>query len=141
MGLSKHWATDKKKEAGIVISFGDNGFGKNMLFNISRMNRTNKTYSKKLAEVFESHKRELQLEILPEEIAEDLMLDVFVSSIINSMQNIPLSDVTGNEKDKGIADDTIENRKAVMKNLPDLYDELQARAKSIVSFRGSNAKN
>ena len=47
MGLSKHWATDKKKEAGIVISFGDNGFGENMLFNISRMNRTNKTYSKK----------------------------------------------------------------------------------------------
>jgi DNA-directed RNA polymerase specialized sigma subunit len=105
------------------------------------MNRTNKTYSKKLAEVFESHKRELQLEILPEEIAEDLILDVFVSSIINSMQNIPLADVTGNEKDKGIADDTIENRKAVMKNLPDLYDELQVRAKSIVSFRGSNAKN
>lgn len=136
MSLRNQFETNKSKESdGVAIVFGQNSDGTNPTFIISRMSRANQKYTKTLEAVTRPYRRQMDLGTLSNDIAEKLFLEVFVKTILKDWQNISLSDVTGNADDEGYAPFTIENATKLMTALPELYDDLQAQAKSAALFK------
>jgi len=138
MSLRKQFATDKAKEsAGIGIEFGANEDGSVPKFFISRMGKSNKRYQKALEAATRPHRRAIELGTLANDVAERLFMGVFVDSVMVSpgWENVKLSDVTGDDADEGFAPFNKENAVKLFANLPELYDDLQEKAKSAALFR------
>lgn len=136
MSLSKQFETNKAKEVeGVALQYGENSDGTIPTFWLSRMSRANQQYTKTLETVTRPYRRQMDLGTLANDTAEKLFLEVFVKTILKGWDNIKLSDVTGDENDEGFAPFNFENAIKLMKRLPELYDDLQAQAKSAALFK------
>lgn len=129
MSIFDDFETNKEKEQqGVAIEYSANKDGTVPTFFVSRMSRTNKKYVKSLEQNSKPYRRQIELETLKPEVAEKVNIQVFVDSILNGWQNI---------QDKNGA--VIEYSKAaaieLFKKLPDLYDDLAARAAKASTFR------
>lgn len=136
MSLRKQFETNTAKEVdGVAIEFGENDDGTRPTFWISRMSRANQQYTKTLETVTRPYRRQMDLGTLANDVAEKLFLEVFVKTILKGWDNVKLSDVTGDSNDEGFAPFNVENATKLMKGLPELYDDLQAQAKSAALFK------
>lgn len=136
MSLRKQFETNESKEIeGVALQYGENADGTVPSFWISRMSRANTAYTKTLEKVTRPYRRAMDMGTLANDVAEKLFLEVFCKTVLKGWENIPLSDVTGNEEDEGFAPFTIENAMALMKALPELYDDLQNQARSAALFK------
>lgn len=136
MSLKDQFATNAAKEAeGVQVQYGANDDGSIPSFTLSRMAKSNKKYSKALEAATRPYRRQIELGTMNNDVAERLFMGVFVDTVLKSWDNIKLSDVTGNESDNGFAPLTKENAISLFNNLPEMYEDLQEKAKSASLFR------
>jgi len=132
MSLFKQFGIDPEKIAnGVEVKFGKNDDKTIPTFYVSRAHASNKEYKKDGEVAFRPYRRQIELKTLSEDIAEDVMLDLFVSSVLKGWANVQDEDGTS-------LSFTAENAKYILKALPDLYDELQAAANDASLFRVAN---
>jgi len=129
MSLFDQFETDNTKETeGVEVVYAPNKDGTVPTFTLSRMGKSNKKYSKLLDKSSKPYARQLQLGTLAEETAETLFMTVFAKTVLKGWANVRGKD----GKDLAF---TVENVIMVMKALPDLYDDLQDKARSAALFR------
>lgn len=128
MSLFKQYETDKVKETKGVRHVLAIENGKEVAVIIARMSKSNPHYQSALARITKPHTRQLQLKTLSEETMEAFLLEAFAETILLGWENMP--DKAGN-----ILQYSKENVIEQMTALPDLYDELNAKANDISLFR------
>lgn len=133
MSLFKQYATNQTKEqTGVAIEFGTNEDGTVPTFYLSRMAKANKRYSKAMELKFRPHQRAIQSKTLSDDLANRLMLEVFVESVITGYENI--------QDENGKAITTNEGVIDLFTKLPDLHAELEENAKDISLFRDEDVE-
>lgn len=130
-GLHKQFKTDPVKESeGVEIEFEDaqNEDESIPTFTLSRMGKSNKAYSKALDAATRPYRRQIELNTMKNDVAEELFLTVFINTVLKGWKNV--QDEAGNaiaySKDAA---------KTLLTDLPDLYEFLQAEAKLAANFR------
>lgn len=146
MSLSREYKTDSEKEvAGVPVEVGQNDDGSIPTFVLARASKTNKAYQAALTKAAAPFQRQIQLKIDVSVQLEKAFMDVFCDTVLRGWSNVLMSDVTGNESDKGFADFSKQNATLLFKRLPDLYDYLQEQSNSASLFldatREESAKN
>lgn len=128
MSIFKQFGTDKKLEQdGVLVEYPANEDGSIPSFRLARMCRSNKRYMKAVEAATRPHKRAIELGTIKPETAEEVFLDVFVGTILLGWDNI--QDNTWLE-----IPFSKEAAKNLLKELPDLYDDLQEKAKNMSLF-------
>lgn len=129
MSLFDQFQTDQTKEIeGVPVKYAPNKDGTIPTFYISRMGKANKRYSKMLDKVTKPYARQLQLGTLDAETADDLFQGVFAKTVLKGWENV-------RGKDGEELQFTPENALMLFKALPDLYEDLTAKAQSAALFR------
>ena len=129
MSLFEQFETDNAKEIeGVPVKYAPNADGTIPTFYLSRMGKANKKYSKALDKATKPYARQMQLGTLAEETAEDLFRGVFVKTVLKGWENV-------RGKDGLELEFTPENAADLFKKLPDLYDDLQEKARSAALVR------
>lgn len=129
MSLYTQFKTNAAKEVeGVEIQYGPNEDGTIPTFVISRMGKSNKRYTKALEAATRPYRRQIELGTMNNDTAESLFLGVFVDTVLKGWRNV--KDETGNEIPFGK-----ETAIKVLSDLPELYDDLQEKAKSASLFR------
>jgi len=138
MSLRKIYATDANKETtGVRLEVGMNEHnGKPMAIVVSRMSRNNQRYQQAFTEKFDPHMTAIQADAMDEMLARKLVRELFVDEILHGIENVPLSDLTGDEKDADkVMEYNRENALALFEKYPDVYDDWEGRAKKASNFR------
>lgn len=138
MSLRKIYATDKAKETdGVRLEVGMNEYnGKPMAITVSRMSRNNQRYQQAFTDKFDPHMTAIQADAMDEQLARKLVRELFTDEILHGVENIPLSDLTGNAEDNDkTMDYTRDNVLALFDKYPDVFDDWEARAKKASNFR------
>lgn len=146
MSLSKSFATDKVKVvSGIRVPVGVNEDGSEVAFYVSRMSRQNPAYTRELERQTKPYSAQIRTKSLSETVAQEVGLKVFVASVLRGWENVLLSDVTGDEADKGFSEYTQDNAEKLFRRLPELLDHLTEQASDASLFRAEeleqDAKN
>lgn len=129
MSLYSQFETDTAKEVeGIEVQYGPNKDKTIPTFRISRASKSNKSYSKQLEKATRPFRRQIDLGTMNNDTAENLFMKVFVNTILKGWQNVQ------NQKGEEIAFNE-ENAMKLFTDLPELYDDLQEKAKSASLFR------
>lgn len=137
MGLRKTFKTDRDAEINgveVEVSVNDHN-GKPITIRIARMSQGNKRYTKELNRVTKPHMSAIQNDAMDNDLARKMLQEVFVDTILLGWDNLPKSELTGNEADTDELEFTRENALALFKELPDLYDDWEARANKAAAFR------
>lgn len=129
MSLFEQFETNAEKEIeGVPVKYAPNGDGTVPTFYLSRMGKSNKKYSKALDKATKPYARQMQLGTLADETAEDLFRNVFIKTVLKGWDNVRGKD----GKDMAF---TVENANELFTKLPDLYEDLQEKARSAALFR------
>lgn len=132
MSIFKQFKMDESKEQnGAEVKYGANEDGTVPTFHILRSVGSNQRYAKTLAREVKPYKRLIALEALDAATSEKIMLNVFVDSVLVGWENVQ------NQKNELIPF-TRENSMSLMKQLPDLYADLQAQANNAALFRAES---
>lgn len=129
MSLYENFQTNKEREVGgVPMEYSPNKDGTIPTFNVTRMSRSNTRYTKRLEAATKPHRRAIQLETMDNNLAEKISMQVFVETILLGWSNIQdrSGKVISFSKAAAIA---------LFTDLPDLYDDLQARATKASEFR------
>lgn len=146
MSLSKSFSTDKVKVvSGIRVPVGVNEDKSEVAFYVSRMSKQNPGYTRELDRQTKPYGAQIRTKSLSEKVAEEIGLSVFVNAVLRGWENVLLSDVTGDESDKGFAEYNQENAMKLFRRLPELLDHLTEQASDASLFRAEeleqDAKN
>jgi hypothetical protein len=142
MGLRSNYGTDRALETdGVKIAVDTNDHnGKPIFIITSRMGRTNKRYSKALEEATRPHTASIENETLDNELGAKILQTVFVDTVLLGWENLPKSELTGDEKDTADLPYNRENALALFEALPDFYDVCEKHAKKAANFRAEQKK-
>jgi len=129
MSLYENFETNKELEVGgVPMEYSPNKDGTVPTFNVTRMSRSNTRYTKRLEAATKPHRRSIQLETMDNGLAEKISMQVFVDTILLGWKNVQ------NRKGEVVP----YSKEAALKlfmELPDFYDDLQARASKASEFR------
>jgi len=137
MGLRKTFKTDRDAEINgveVEVSVNDHN-GLPIKIRIARMSQGNKRYTKELNRVTKPHMSAIQNDAMDNDLARKMLQEVFVDTILLGWDNLPKSELTGVATDTDELEFTRENALALFKELPDLYDDWEARANRAAAFR------
>ena len=133
MGLYQTYKTDKKFETeGIWLDYGTTRI------RIARAGRANKKFSKRFNQLIKPFKKALQHESLDTDTADDVMRQVYSEVIILAWEtklNGKWKSGIEAENDKKLLDFNKENVQMTLKNLPDLFTDLQEASQKMSLFR------
>lgn len=129
MNLYKQFQTDKKLEnEGVFIEYGPNSKDEPIRFRVARMGPSNLRYSKMMEQRLKPYRRQIQTETIDSKLADKMMLEIFVDTILLSWEGV--------ESEDGVKLEF--NRETAIKlftDLPDLYDDLREQAGKAALFR------
>lgn len=129
MSLYNQFETNKEAEVeGVEVEYGANADKTVPKFRISRMSKANKKYTKALERATRPHRRAIELETMNNDLAERLFMGVFVDTVLLGWSNVQ------DREGKNIAFNK-ENALKLFTDLPELYDDLQEKAKKASLFR------
>jgi hypothetical protein len=137
MSLRKTFKTDKTAEVdGVWLEVAVNDHnGRPVRVKLARMSNSNKRYTKALNAATKPHQSAIQNDALDQELAKSLLQDVFVDTVLLDWENLPKSDLTGDESDDDLLPFNKENALALFAEMPDLYDDWESRAQKAAAFR------
>lgn len=123
---------DAKAEVeGIEVPFGD------ATFRVARVGGANAARIAKINEaVTRPYRRQMELNLLPQEKVIDINVEVFVRGVLLGWENV--------EDENGPLPYTVENAKKLLKDLPEVFNELMKVATDRDSFKAeleNDAKN
>lgn len=136
--------TDEKMEAeqGVVLDYGD------FRIRIARAGGANKKFSKMYEARTKSFRRQMETETLPEEVANRLMVELYVDAVVLGMT---VKDKDGKfvdgiyDAEGNILEYNRRNAIDIFMNLPELFRDIQVQANKISLFRAEelekDAKN
>lgn len=128
-GLYDQFETNHDAELkGVYVPYGKNSQGQDIRFLVSRMGKQNKAYSKALEQATRPHRRAIDLGTMDNDQAEEIFMKVFCEKIILGWEGVE------DREGKPLKYNT-KNAMMLMKDLPDLYDDLQEQAKKASLFR------
>src|SRR5215469_7204286 len=115
MSLRKTFRTDRTAEIeGVEVQVAVNDHnGKPISIRIARMSTSNKRYTKELNRVTKPHMAAIQNDALDDELARKMLQKVFVDTILLGWDNLPKSELTGDENDTELLPFTPENALAL----------------------------
>ena len=131
--LFKQYKTDATKEnKGVSIPFleAENEDGTIPTFKISRMGKANKRYSKALDLASRPHRRSMELGTMIEAVAKTMMLNVFCETVLLGWENVL-------DEDGNVIEFSVENAKALMLALDEVYIRLTAEANLLDNFKAN----
>lgn len=135
MSLFKQFQTNADIEAaGVKVEYGQNDNGSVPAFYVSRIAKSNKRYSKALEAATRPYRRQIELGTMPEDVADRIFMEVFVSTILMGWENIE-------SQDGSPLAFTKENAVQLLKALPELFDDLQEKAKQASMFREASLED
>lgn len=134
MSLYKKFKTDSRVEnEGIWIDFGESG-----RIRIARAGGSNGPFVRAMERVHREYRKQIQLDVLDAKKSVDLLVQVYADTVVLGWEG-----VTG-EDGKPLPFNR-ENCAKLLRDLPDLFRELQEHAGSMALFRESileqDAKN
>ncbi len=137
MGLRKTFKTDRNAEIeGVEVEVSVNDHNQLPIkIRIARMSASNKRYTKELNRVTKPHQSAIQNDAMDNDLARKMLQEVFVDTILLGWENLPKSELTGVDTDTDPLEFNKENALALFKELPDLYDDWEARANKAAAFR------
>lgn len=137
MGLRKTFRTDRTLEIeGVWLEVALNDHNDNPIrIKIARMGSSNKRYTKALEQASKPHQSAIQNSALDNEIAKRMLQKVFLDTILLDWENLPKSELTGNDDDEELLEFNRDNAEALFAELPELYDDWEQRARSAAAFR------
>lgn len=140
-GLHGAFKTNAEKEQnGVEIKIEEAMYedGSFPTFLIARAGGANKNYLKTLEEVMKPYRRQMELKTMKNEVAEELMKDVFVRSLLVGWNNVRDENNEQIEFNKG-------NALTLLNDMPDLFSRLQGEANALANFQDAgkveDAKN
>jgi len=137
MSLRKTFKTDRTAEIeGVWLEVAVNDHNsKPIRIKISRMSSSNKRYTKELNKVTKPHQSAIQNDALDNDLARKMLQEVFADTVLLDWENLPKSELNGNDEDTELLEFNRENALALFKELPDLYDDWESRAQKSAAFR------
>jgi hypothetical protein len=129
MSLYTQFKTNAEKEVeGVEIQYGPNEDGTIPTFIISRMGKSNKAYTKALEAATRPYRRQIELGTMNNDTAETLFIGVFAKTVLKGWKNV---------RDESGVEIAFSEKAAVklLTDLPEMYDDLQEKAKSASLFR------
>lgn len=129
MSLYKNFATNTDLEkVGILLEYGNNSKGKPIAIRIARAGGANKRYENLLQARLKPYRRQLQCDMMSNELQEKILMEVYAESVVLGWENV--EDAEGNPMDF--------NKENVIKlftDLPDLYEDVKAQSVRAALFR------
>lgn len=146
MSLSKQYNTDKSIEkSGVRVTFGTNADGTEIALILARAGGANSRFQSVADVVLKPYRRQIQNETIEPAVLKSKMIEIYAKTVIKDWENVALSDLTGDEADKGYATHSEENVIALFTRLPDFFTEVQAITDNLSVFRAEgleeDAKN
>ncbi|AKJ71375.1 tail chaperonin protein [Achromobacter phage phiAxp-1] len=135
MSLTSHFKmNDTAVSKGIPVTLPANSDGSIPVIYVARMHTSNTRYQKAVAAAMKPYTFELQHGKLSDEIAEQLMRDVFSRTIVTAWANVLKSDVTGDPKAEGFENYSPAAAVKLFEALPELYELLVKKAQDASAF-------
>lgn len=139
MSLARKFKTDEKCEAeGICLDYGD---GQKIW--IARAGGANRAFQKEAQRIVRKYRRQLTLNILPEEIQQKVAREAYARTVILRWEGVTDKDCGGDGTEPVPC--TFENICRLLENLPELFNDIQRQAQNIELFletlREDDAKN
>jgi hypothetical protein len=129
MSVFKSYKTDSKLERdGVWLDFGLNAHDEPVRFLVARAGPSNKTYTMAMERASKPFKRQIANDTFTVAQADQLMLPVFVDTIV--LAAVGLED----ENDQPM-EGTKENILKIFQRLPDLYYDVREQASKAATFR------
>lgn len=137
MSLRSTYTTDKTAEVeGKWFDIGVNeDDGSVMRIRLARMGKANKRYMKEVERKVSPHRDAIERETMPTGLADRIMREVFVDTVLLDWEGIRASELSGNDEDKAPLKFNRDNALKLFEALPDMYDDWEAKARKSSSFR------
>lgn len=131
MSIRSMFGTDAKTEReGVWLDFGE------FRVRAARAGGANKKYQRTLEELSRPHRRAMQLDLMDNDLAMDILRQVYARSVITGWQTkVDGELVDGIEGKDGLVPVSEENILAIFRELPDLFDSVQVDASKIALYR------
>lgn len=130
MGFRDQYETDSKLEAdGIVLRYGDG-----MEIVCARAGGANKHYQRTMEKLSEPYRRAIESKALPNEMAQDLLINVFARSVVRSWTGVTVHDVEANG-DHSPLPFSVENCVKFFKALPEVFADVRESVSNARLFR------
>lgn len=110
---------------GVWVSIGT------MEFKVARAGGDNDDFVKAVTKSFKPFQAAISNDTMPKQMAQDLVVGVFVDTIVKDWRNVY-------GRDKQPVEFSKENAKQLLTDLPNLFVALQAEAQKISNFRKAN---
>lgn len=137
MSLRKTFKTDATAETEGVwmdVAINDHN-GKPIRIKLARMGPSNKRYTKALNAATKPHQSAIQNDAFDNELARKMLQGVFAETVLLDWDNLPKSELTGNDADAELLPFSKENAIALFDEMQDLYDDWEGRANRAAAFR------
>ncbi len=102
-----------------------------MEFQVARAGGDNDAFIKEASKKFKPFQAAISADTMPKQLATELVLEVFISTVLKGWRN-----VFG--RDKVELEFTAENAKKLLTDLPNLFVQLQNEAQRVTNFRKAN---
>ena len=103
-------------------------YGKETRIKIARAGGQNKQYLAAATKMNTEYKHQIANDLLEEELAEKLLMDVFVDTVILDWEGVT-------DEQENLLEFTPDNVRQVMNDLPDLFQDLRRMAGTLSLFR------
>jgi hypothetical protein len=124
MSLYSQFSTDKDAERdGVWLDYGPGGRIK-----IARAGGSNVRYQKRLQAFSKQYRRQIDLEILEDEVAERELADIYASTILLAFEDVK-------DRDGQEIPFSRESARKILLDLPDLFADIRAQATNLALFR------
>ena len=134
MSLYTQFQTSKAlEENGINVKFKANDDGTIPTFKIGRACRSNIKWQKTVEAKTRPFKEEIDSKTISEETSQEIFLDIYISSLLYGWENVK------DENEKNLEFNR-ENAFKLFKDLPELYDVLNAKSSEMSNFLAANLK-
>ena len=132
--MHEQFATDSEREkTGVWLDYGD------FMVKIARAGGSNKMYQKKLDRLTRQYRRAIATETLDPEVAEDLLRRAYASAVIlywkTKVDGEFQQGISDKDPEKPLLPVTKENVLATLRELHDLFLDIQSQAQSMALFR------
>jgi hypothetical protein len=139
MSLRKKFKTDAKSETeGIWLDYGDG-----QQIKVARAGRTNKAFQAAGQKFLRKYRQQFKHGIIPQEVQEKIAYESYAKCIVLDWKGVRAEDI--GDKGRKEVPFSFENCVKLFKNLPDLFDDVQAQAQDQKLFleevREEDSKN
>ena len=116
-------------------------YGEGLQIKVARAGGGNKKFTRTITRLTKAHRSAIQHGIISDEVADGIVLQAYAEAVIMSWTGVTKEVLTGNEADTEELECTVDNIIAVMKELPDLFADIQKVSQELASFRAEILEN